>query len=89
MARKVRVEACQVRTESRVCPGMAQTERGETYVLDARTPAERGICCQAFTAMSPFRTALAVTDQVGREQDGHLDITCPHGVVTFRLSRAY
>jgi uncharacterized repeat protein (TIGR04076 family) len=88
MPRLVRVEASQVRTESRVCPGIAQTEQGETYLLDGRTPADRGICCQAFTAMSALRMALMVTDEVAGERDGHLDATCPHGFVTFRLSRA-
>lgn len=85
----IRAEACTVRTESRTCPGMAQTEQGEVYTLDARTPAGgRGICCQAFTAMTPFRAAMMTTDKLASEQDGHLDVVCPHGSVTFRLTRA-
>jgi uncharacterized repeat protein (TIGR04076 family) len=66
---------------------MAKTEQGEVYVFDGRTPGARGICCQAFTAMNAFRTALMVTDKLDSEKDGHLDVTCPHGAVTFRLTR--
>lgn len=85
----IHVEACSVGTESGICPGMAKTEQGETYVMDGRTPqGARGICCQAFTAMSPFRAAMMTTDRLASEQDGHLDVVCPHGAVTFRLSRA-
>ncbi len=85
----IQVEAFAVRTESRVCPGMAKTAQGEVYVMDGRTPpGSLGICCQAFTAMNAFRTALMVTDKLDSETDGHLEVTCPHGAVTFRLSRA-
>jgi uncharacterized repeat protein (TIGR04076 family) len=84
----VRCEVTVVRTESGVCPGIAKTERGEVYVMDGRTPGERGICGQAFAAMNSFRTALMVTDKLDGEKDGGLEITCPHGAVTFRLSRA-
>jgi len=88
MPHSIQVEAAIVGTESRVCPGMAKTEQGEIYVLDGRTPSARGICCQAFDAMNSFRTAMMVTDQLASEKDGNLDITCPHGVVTFRLTRS-
>ena len=83
----IRCEAVAVDTESGICPGMAKTEQGETYIMDGRTPAARGICCQAFAAMSAFRAAMMVTDKLNSEHDGHLELKCPHGVVTFRLSR--
>ncbi len=80
-------EAAKVDTESKICPGMAKTEQGETYVFDGRTPGPRGVCCQAFGALTAFRAAMMVTDKLASETQGHLDILCPHGVVTFRLSR--
>jgi hypothetical protein len=85
---RIKIEASVVRTETRICPGMAKTKQGEVYVADARTPAgSQGICCQAFAAMSPFRGAMMVTDRLESETDGGLQITCPHGAVTYRLSR--
>lgn len=83
----IRCQAVAVNTESKVCPGLAKTEQGEIYVLDARTPGPRGICGQAFSAMNAMKTAMMVTEKVGRENQESLDITCPHGAVTFRLSR--
>jgi uncharacterized repeat protein (TIGR04076 family) len=83
----IRCEAAVVNTKSGVCPGMAKTEQGEVCVMDGRTPGIRGICCQAFTAMSPFRAAMMMTDKLESEHDGYLEVKCPHGVVTFRLSR--
>ena len=85
---RIQCEAAVVKTESGVCPGMAKTEQGEVYVFDGRTPGPRGICCQAFAAINAFRVAQMVTDTLASEKQGHLDITCPHGAVTFRLTRA-
>jgi len=84
----IRCEAVAVRTESKVCPGIAKTEQGEVYILDARTPGPRGICCQALTAMNSIKTAMMVTEELKGETQGGVEITCPHGAVTFRLSRA-
>jgi uncharacterized repeat protein (TIGR04076 family) len=83
----IRCEAVAVRTESKVCPGVAKTEQGEVYVLDARTPSPRGICCQALTALNSMKTAMMVTEKLRGETQESLDVSCPHGAVTFRLSR--
>ena len=84
---KIRCVAQEVRTDSKICPGLAKTEQGETYLFDARTPGSRGICGQAFTAMNSLRMALAVTDKEGLNGLEFFDVTCPHGAVTFRISR--
>jgi hypothetical protein len=55
--------------------------------MDHRTPASRGICCQAFAALSPMKLAMMYTDRMEWEKRDYFDITCSHGVVTFRLSR--
>jgi uncharacterized repeat protein (TIGR04076 family) len=84
---KIRCEALDVKTESGICPGLAQTERGEVFVLGARTPDSKGICCQALSAISPMKLAMALTVKMEWETKEYFDMTCPHGVVIYRLSR--
>ena len=83
----IRCEAVSVKTETGVCPGVAQTEQGEVFVIGPRTPESRGICCQAFAAMGPMKLVVACTERMAWEKNDYFDITCPHGVVTCRLSR--
>jgi hypothetical protein len=86
MFNRIKCEAVTVRTDNRVCVGVAKTRQGEVYELDGRTPQPVGMCCQALAALNATRLALAVTSAESELSDP-LDITCPHGVVTFRLSR--
>jgi hypothetical protein len=79
-------EAAVVRTGDGICAGVAKTRRGEVYELDGRTPGPTGMCCQAFAALNSTRLAMAVTPK-GSDVKDPFDITCPHGAVTFRLSR--
>jgi hypothetical protein len=83
----IRCEAVSVKTETGVCPGVAQTEQGEVFVIGARTRESRGICCQAFAAMGPMRLVMACTERMEWEKNDYFDITCPHDVVTYQLSR--
>jgi uncharacterized repeat protein (TIGR04076 family) len=82
---KVKCEAITVNTESGVCPGVAKTERGEVFIIGGRTPDSKGICCQAFSAISSMKLALSLTEKMDWEMKEYFDI--PHGVVTYRLSR--
>jgi uncharacterized repeat protein (TIGR04076 family) len=84
---KIKCEAITVNTDSGICPGLAKTEKGEIYIIDARTPSSRGICCQAFTAMSSMKLAMMYTEKMEWESKEYFDIVCPHGHVTYRLSR--
>jgi uncharacterized repeat protein (TIGR04076 family) len=84
---EVKCEAIAVNTESGICPGVAKTERGEVFIIGARTPTSRGICCQAWSAISPMKLALSLTEKMDWETKEYFDIVCPHGVVTYRLSR--
>jgi len=84
---RIRCEAIEVGTESGVCPGIARTERGEVFVLGGRTPDGRGICMQALSAISPMKLALSLTEKMNWEETGYVDVICPHGAVTYRLSR--
>ena len=84
---KIRCEAFEVRTESGICPGIAKTKRGEVFVLGARTPDSKGICCQALSAISPIKLSMALTNKMDWETKDHFDVMCPHGAVTYRLSR--
>jgi uncharacterized repeat protein (TIGR04076 family) len=84
---EIRCEVVGVKTDSGICPGIAKTQLGEVFVLGPRTPEGTGICCQALGAISPIKLAMALTDKMGWESKPHFDVTCPHGAVTYRLSR--
>jgi len=84
---QVKCEAVDVKTETKTCPGLAKTVQGEVFLIGARTPGQNGICCQAFAAMSPMKLVMMYTDRMDWEKNEYFDITCPHGVVTYRLSR--
>jgi hypothetical protein len=83
----IRCEAVTVHTETGTCPGIAKTQQGEVHEIGARTPASMGLCCQAFVALSSMRHVMMLTERLDWESQPHFDITCPHGAVTFRLSR--
>jgi uncharacterized repeat protein (TIGR04076 family) len=88
MSNSIRCEAIQVRTESGACSGLARTEAGERYIIDGRTPESPGMCSNAFCALSNAAFIMMVTEKMPGEKDGFVDRVCPHGVVTFRLSRS-
>jgi uncharacterized repeat protein (TIGR04076 family) len=90
MARhEIKCEAVEVRTESGICPGLAKTQQGEVCTLGARTPEPKGICVQALNAIHPMALAMKLTDKMDweKEENQHFDTTCPHGFVTFKISR--
>ena len=84
---QIRCEALEVRTESGVCPGMAKTRQGEVYVFQARTPTSEGMCTNSFNTVYPMSLAMRLTEKMDWEKNDYFDITCPHGYVTYRLSR--
>ena len=84
---QIRCEAINVNTDSGICPGVAKTEKGEVFIIGPRTPGSKGICSQAFSAISPMKLAMSLTEKMDWETKDYFDIVCPHGVVTYRLSR--
>jgi uncharacterized repeat protein (TIGR04076 family) len=84
---QIKCEVISVNTDTGICNGMAKTEKGEVYIIGARTPGGKGICCQAFSALASMKLVYMYTDKMDWEKNEYFDITCPHGVVTFRLSR--
>ena len=84
---EMKCEVIDVRTDSKTCPGEAQTMIGEKYVLSARTPETNSVCTNALTAIHPMNLAMRLTDKMYWEKEDHFDIVCPHGAVTFRISR--
>jgi hypothetical protein len=86
MFNRISCEVIAVRTDDGVCPGVARTRQGERYELDGRTPSPVGMCIQALSALNANRLAMAVTPERPDGKDS-LDITCPHGFVTLRMSR--
>lgn len=83
----IQCEAVEVRTPTGVCVGMAKTRKGETTVIDARTPESQGMCSNAFCAISNNAFIMMTTDSMPGEKEGSIERVCPHGVVTFRLTR--
>jgi uncharacterized repeat protein (TIGR04076 family) len=84
---RIKCEAVGVSTESGICPGVAKTGKGEVFILGARTPDSKGICFQALSAISPMKLAMSLTEKMDWETKDYFDVVCPHGVVTYRLSR--
>ena len=84
----IKCEAVDVRTESGICIGIAKTRRGEEHIIDGRTPESNGMCSNAFCALSNSAFIMMATEKTPSEIDGYVDRVCPHGVVTFRLSRS-
>lgn len=84
---KIRCEVIDVRTASGICPGEAGTQIGEQCVLGARTPESNSICINALSAIHPMSLAMRMTDNMYWEKQDYFDLVCPHGAVTFRISR--
>ena len=84
----IKCEVIDVRTDSGFCVGIAKTEMGEEYIIDGRTPESQGMCSNAFSALSNTAFVMMATDELPGEKDGYREIVCPHGIVTFRLSRS-
>jgi uncharacterized repeat protein (TIGR04076 family) len=84
---EIRCEAIKVNTDTGICPGMAKTEKGEVFIIGGRTPSSKGICCQSFSSIAPMKLAMMYTDKMSWEKNDYFDIVCPHGFVTYRLSR--
>ena len=84
----IKCEAIDVKSDTGICPGLARTKKGESTVIDGRTPEGKGMCTSAFCAISNQAFIMMVTEGLPGEQNGHMDRTCPHGAVVFRLSRS-
>ncbi len=84
---KIGIEAIDVKTENKICSGMAKTELGEKHILTGRSPEGKGICRSAMGAIDSMALSMMLTEKMDWEKQDYFDITCPHGVVTFRLTR--
>jgi len=84
----IRCEAIKVSTQTQCCPGSARCKLGEVYIFGARTPEPQGMCGRAFHAIHPIALAMRFSERLPFEkQEGHYDVVCPDGFVTYRLSR--
>jgi uncharacterized repeat protein (TIGR04076 family) len=84
----IKCEVIDVRTKTGVCAGIARVKKGESYIIDGRTPEADGMCSNAFCALSNSAYIMMVTNERPGETEGYFDRVCPHGVVTYRLSRS-
>ncbi len=82
----VRIEAVEIAGGKRMCKGRAQTCLGQGWTLRVHTP--EGLCARAFAALYPHALAMRFAEKTLFERNGpYIDIRCPDGEVTFRLSR--
>ena len=56
-------------------------------MLAARTPEPAGMCGRAFATMYPVAFAMRWTEAMLWEKTDYVDVVCPDGFVTYRLSR--
>ena len=84
---KIKCEAVDVRSESGTCSGSAKCKKGEIYILTARTPEPGGMCGRAFAAVHPTAFAMRWSEKMDWEKAEHVEVICPDGAVTYRLSR--
>ena len=79
-------EVVKVNTPTGVCIGSARCRLGEKYIIGGKTP-EGGMCGRAFCAIHPMAFAMRWSEKMEFEKNEYQEISCPDGVVTFRLSR--
>lgn len=86
----VKCEAIEVKTDSGICPGLAKTKKGEQFVLTGRTPEGKGMCINSVPVVYPMVLSMRLTEKMEWEElqdQEHFDVICPHGAVTYRISR--
>ncbi|MFX1394254.1 MAG: hypothetical protein ACFFAH_11830 [Promethearchaeota archaeon] len=84
----IKCEVIDVKTDSGICVGLAKTKIGEKYIIDGRTPESNGMCSNAFCALSNAVFIMMASGKIEAEKNSYIDRVCPHGVVTFRISRS-
>lgn len=84
---KIKCIASEVCSDTGFCIGSAKCKKGETYILSARTPEPIGMCGRAFAAIHPMAFAMRWTDSMMWGKNDYIDVMCPDGCVTYRLSR--
>lgn len=68
------------------CKGRAKTCLGSCYEMHVHTP--KGLCARAFSMLYPYMLAMRFAEATVFERKGpYIDLVCPDGDVTFRLTR--
>ena len=83
----IKCEIVKIATNSGICSGPAKCQMGETYILTARTPEPTGMCGRSFATIHPMAYAMRWSEKMDFEKNDFVDIICPDGSVTYRLSR--
>lgn len=80
------IEATAIAGSRPACKGRAHTRLGQKAVLHILTP--EGMCARAFAVLYPYALAMRFAEKTAFERKGFfVDVVCPDGDVTFRLSR--
>ena len=84
---RIKCEAIRIMDGKDCCPGSAKCKLGETYIIGPRTPEPVGMCGRAFHSIHPMAFAMRFSEQMFWEKDKNIEVTCPDGLVVYRLSR--
>ena len=84
---KIQCTVIDVKNESGICNGRAKCKKNETYVISARTPEPAGMCGRSFASIYPTVYAMRWTEKIEWEKTDYIDLVCPDGLVTYRLTR--
>ncbi len=82
----IRIEVIGINGGRNCCKGRAKTCLGRTFRLHVHTP--EGLCARSFNVIYPHAFAMRYAEKIGLETGGpFIDLACPDGDVTFRISR--
>jgi uncharacterized repeat protein (TIGR04076 family) len=83
---KIKCIVVDIKTSTGVCPGSAKCRKDEEYIITARTP-DVVMCGRAFAAIHPMAFGMRWSDKLQFERNNYVDVACPDGFVTYRLTR--
>ncbi len=82
----VTIEVVAIEGGKAKCKGGARTCMGQKATVHVLTP--EGLCARAFAVLYPYILAMRFAEKTMFERQGpYVDIVCPDGDVTFRLTR--
>jgi uncharacterized repeat protein (TIGR04076 family) len=85
---RIKCEVARIKGDEECCPGSAQMKRGDVFILGVRTPEPNGMCARTYASIYPTSMALRFSEEMPWEKGrGYVEIVCPDGLVTYRLSR--
>ena len=83
---KINCEIIGIKGDALVCPGSARVKSGASWTIGPVI--QDGMCSRSFLSIFPVALAMRHSEEVPMERGkGFVDITCPDGQTTYRLTR--